>query len=155
MNPFRTSKNSSRFRNFGKMMKKTISNLLLQWLTVVVLPMILGAAFYQYFRSKRPIFLGEEPVLGLYQGWFWESTPSFLWSFALASAMLLIWKPRRNSEIYVVTGFVVVVSFLFEFWQAANAGRGTFDLEDCVVSVVGCLFALLLFKKMIVHEKPE
>ncbi len=129
------------------MVKKIATNTFIQWATYVVLPLGLGAIFYRFFRSKRPIILGDGPALELSQPIVLQAVPSLLWSFALTAAMLLIWKPARNFGVIAVAGIAVLVSLLFEIWQAADIGLGKFDWCDGLFSIAGCLLSTLIFKR--------
>ena len=117
---------------------------------LVLLPLLLGAAIYRFLRTTRPAMLGNGaaihlpiPTVAL------QSAPSFLWSFALTSALLLIWKPQRLAAQVGITGATVVVSILFEAWQAADMGLGTFDGYDCLFSVIGCGLSLFITKRFL------
>jgi hypothetical protein len=129
------------------MVKKLASNTFIQWAAYVAFPLGLGAIFYRLFRSKRPIILGDGPALELSQPIVLQAVPSLLWSFALTAAMLLIWKPAHNFGVIAVAGIAVLVSLLFEIWQAADIGLGTFDCCDGLFSIAGCLLSTLIFKR--------
>ncbi len=129
------------------MLKNLASNIFIQWFSLVVFPLGLGAIFYRLVRSKRPIILGDGPALELSQPIVMQAVPSLLWSFALTAAMLLIWKPARNIGVAAVAGIAILVSLLFETWQAADIGLGTFDWCDGLFSIAGCLLSTLIFKK--------
>jgi hypothetical protein len=136
-------------------MKKTTWNPLQNWLLLVALPLALGAAFYRFFRSNRPFILGEGPAFIFTQNQLLPSTPSLLWSLALCSALLLVWKPQQKKGVWMVAIFVALISVAFERWQAAGFGRGTFDWNDCLFSLAGCLISTLFFQKTLVHEKLD
>lgn len=134
------------------MIKKSNSYVIAQWLSYVAFPLGIGALFYRLFRSRRPFILGDGATLELSQPIILQSVPSLLWAFALTAAMFLIWKPALKVGIVAVTGFVILISLLFEIWQAADSGKGTFDWNDCLFSVAGCLFSVLIFKRKYSNE---
>ncbi|MCF8244798.1 MAG: hypothetical protein K9J37_09775 [Saprospiraceae bacterium] len=134
---------------------KTKTNNIANRLKLVIAPLLVGTAVYRFFRSKRPSILGESPALYLSKNIFLQSAPSFLWSFALASALLLIWKPATKVAAFSIAVLTALVSVLFEFWQAANLGSGTFDWNDCLFSMIGCLISTLVFQKMMVNENLD
>lgn len=127
-----------------------------QYALLVLLPLLAGAAVYRFLRLKPPAIFGngagiESPLPDV----ILQSLPSFLWSFALTSALLLVWQPRSKFGAYWLAGLAGIVSVLFEVWQAADATRGTFDWCDALFSLAGCLLAMLAFSKMIVHENHD
>ena len=122
---------------------------LLQWAVLVVVPLLAGATVYRFLRSKRPAIFGDGTVLELpLPGVVLQSFPSLLWSFALASALLLVWRPSAKMGVLLLGCGATVVSVFFEFWQAADAGHGTFDWNDVLFSGAGCLFSMLIFSKI-------
>ncbi len=123
---------------------------------MVLLPLLTGAGIYRFLRSKRPAILGDGPVVELpLPTLLLQSSPSLLWSFALCSALLLIWRPSAKWAVWAIVGGAVGVSLLFEVWQAADFGIGTFDWKDCLFSVAGCLLSLLIFQKFKFHEDHD
>ncbi len=137
-------------------MSYLITNTLKRWLQLVLLPLLAGAAVYRFLRSERTAIFGDGTAIELpLPGILLQSLPSLLWSFALASALFLIWRPPSKRGVWAIIGSALAVSLLFEAWQAADFGIGTFDWNDCLFSVAGCLFSLLVFQKKMVHENHD
>ncbi|MBK9016585.1 MAG: hypothetical protein IPM82_22305 [Saprospiraceae bacterium] len=134
----------------------TKTNMLKQALLLVLFPLLVGAAIYRFFRPKRAAFFGDGATIELpIPALILHSLPSLLWSFAMASALILVWHPKAKAGVWLLGIIASVVSLLFEAWQAADFGIGTFDWNDCLFSVTGCLFSLLVFQKMMVHENHD
>lgn len=129
---------------------------LVRWLVFVFLPLLIGAVFYRYYRPKHTAIFGESNVLeSPLPVMVTQSLPSLLWSFALTAAFCLIWRPVTKLAAFYITGLTAVVSILFEVWQAADIGIGTFDKSDCIFSILGCLVSALIFHKTVVHENLD
>ena len=120
-----------------------------RWGSFVLLPLLLGALTYRFLRDNKPAFFGMEPAIQLPTITFLlHSLPSFLWSFALTSALLLVWQPVTYAERKWLLVVAVATSALFEVAQAADFMPGTFDWRDIAFSLTGCLVASLIFKKI-------
>lgn len=123
---------------------------------LVFLPLVIGAGIYRFLRTTRPTLFDDGQALKLpLPSALLDSAPSLLWSFALTSALLLIWKPTTQLARLAIVGTTIAVSLLFEAWQAANIGTGTFDWYDCLFSIIGCLFSVLVLQKTILHENTN
>ncbi|MBI1223643.1 MAG: hypothetical protein GC192_00270 [Bacteroidetes bacterium] len=131
-------------------MKKKKLEVLIKWCIWVATPLVVGALFYRFLRPRRTAIFGKGPNIDLpLPAHVGASLPSLLWSFALTAALLLIWKPKTMATAFTVAGFTALISVVFEGWQAAEFGRGTFDWNDCLFSVVGCLAAIFFLKNNI------
>lgn len=129
---------------------KNNKNTLAVFIATVLLPLAIGAAIYRFLRITRPAILGNGAAIHLpIPSVILQSAPSLLWSFALTSALLLIWKPQRLAAQIGIAGATVVVSILFELWQAADIGQGTFDWYDCLFSIIGCGVSAFFLKRFI------
>jgi hypothetical protein len=122
--------------------------LLKQLALSVVLPLLAGAAFYRCLRQNRPPLFAEGQPLGVVLPAAAQCVPSLLWSFALASALLLVWRPSAKKRAWMLAGIAAATASIFEGWQAAGAGRGTFDWYDLLASLVGCAIAVPVFFKI-------
>jgi hypothetical protein len=125
--------------NLPKMLKRAVMT--------VMLPLLSGAVFYRFLRQNRPTLFDEGQPLYVTLPQAVQSVPSLLWSFALASALLLIWRPVTTGGKWLVVAVAVFVSAIFEGWQAAGGARGTFDWCDLLFSVAGCGLATVVFAK--------
>lgn len=138
-------------------MRLTVSKKhLLSFAVMVFLPLIIGAGIYRFLRTDRPILFGDGQAFELpLPSLLLSSAPSFLWSFAFTSTLFLIWKPTTKSGRLAIVGGAVLVSILFEAWQATEIGTGTFDWYDCLFSVMGCLLSAYRLQKIILHENKN
>ncbi len=128
--------------------KKNNRTSLVKWMVYVAFPLAAGAAFYRYLRPNHAAIFGKGQVFDApLPSIVAQSLPSLLWSFALTAAFLLIWGPTAKLTAFYIAGFTALVSILFEIWQAADIGTGTFDWKDCLFSVAGCLISLFTFHK--------
>lgn len=48
-----------------------------------------------------------------------------------------------------------MASLLFEFWQAADFGLGTFDWNDCLFAIAGCLLSVVVFQTKYLNENTH
>jgi hypothetical protein len=116
---------------------------------VVLLPLLMGTIFYllfspgngvtEIFHVKASLFKANHYLRFLYQ-----SLPDLLWAFAMANYFLLCCQAKSKIAIAIVVTAAFLLCLLFELLQASGIIKGTFDLFDILVYVLGCIFSFSL-----------
>jgi hypothetical protein len=125
------------------------SGLLLKILLLCVLPLLIGASVYVFFRQKGLLGLSwaNPGNPGNDLGRILINTiPDFCWSFSLANALHLFgayqqagfWKTTRLAGLAVIVSEIVQLFFPFAF---------TFDLFDLFAAILAFALSFLYFKR--------
>lgn len=121
----------------------------------VVLPLVLGGAFYVFFRPRRAWFtarLEDVAVLGpavtkvrtfttpigrALPHVVLDTAPDLAWSFALGALLAIVWRGRhaRARAVWCVLGLAFALGY--EVAQGWHLVPGTFDPFDLVAEAVG------------------
>ena len=122
------------------------------WLANVLVPLVLGLAFYLAFRpsaivsrsiygmlgiSPAALSLPEGVVSGFMRCWLCD----MLWAYAFTSAAVLILGHSRNG---MIAAFIVSAVFFtgIELLQTAGVIYGTFDAWDIVAEIFAAALSL-------------
>lgn len=125
-----------------------------KWLLLVVLPLALGGLGYWLLRPAGSVpfisWLDVPPSpLGAsnFTSFISRSWPSLIWSYALAMALLLIWRMPDKKATLLLSSIAFGVSVVFELAQRQDLMPGSFDWWDVLFSGLGVGSAALLFQK--------
>jgi hypothetical protein len=127
---------------------------------LVVLPLLVGSAFYIFYRPTNIIIfdllsaIGVRPVLSSLRSFLQTelpiknedmlySVPTGLWAFSLLSFVLIVWSGRTSIIKYLSIFTAVVVVEGSEIGQLAFL-PGTFDMNDLACNSAGLALAWAL-----------
>jgi len=94
-----------------------------------IIPIILGTIIY-FTPTDKFSFVQIRNYL-----------PDGLWAFGLTSCILIIWDRKINLLWIFLT---VCLFFVFEFFQALNIIKGTYDINDIFIYLSFGLFAIII-----------
>jgi hypothetical protein len=95
----------------------------------VIIPIILGIIIY-FIPTDKFSFIQIRIYL-----------PDGLWAYSLTSCILIIWNRKINLLWLLLT---VCLFFVFEFFQALDFIKGTYDVNDIYIYLSFSLFAVII-----------
>jgi hypothetical protein len=128
-----------------------------RYVVYVVLPLVLGAMLYVFFRKETPIFViailkifrdyfgfaySHHQAWHLSSSWNWivNHFPDALWAFSLTSFVLLATRTDSNKIKCLYYFLSAVIIFIVEITV------GKFDWLDLVAMSVSALFAIAFLR---------
>lgn len=147
-------------------MKKIFNNTTIFYALNIIIPIILGFAFYIYFtpyalisRLFFMIFGIEHGIVFRFHGYVGQFLANYaadmLWAYALAFSVSALF--RNHIEGFNLSA-VVCISFevMIELLQYANVFYGSFDWLDITFEALMSLVALFIIEKYKkAHPKPD
>lgn len=124
----------------------------------IILPLIIGAFLYIYFRNdsiifKRSINLelikGDSKKIEIYHpkvaDWIIYSLPDGLWVYSFSAVLYSIWG-KNFSGIKIIIFIPFVVLCILETLQYFKIITGTFDFMDIFISFIMSILLIINFK---------
>lgn len=118
-----------------------------QYITQVLIPLLIGGSIYILFRSKQLYLVryvykigGKEQLTAIRKqaeeigewlpSWVLHTLPDALWLYAFASFMYLLWQGAGASQQWLWSIMPLLVALIWEIGQAFHWWKGTFDWWD-------------------------
>lgn len=127
----------------------------------VFMPILIGLIIYSllcpdlvFIKMITNITGLKIRVTGLENTFIRNYLPDLLWAYSLLFALLFI---NNNGTAGLKKIFLVSVIFsaLVEFLQKLFIIRGTFDIGDIIVEIIGEVIAVLIIKKLYYRKGAE
>lgn len=130
-----------------------------------LLPVTIAGLIYVAFRSvDLKMFdwfysIGLEDAIQAYRdtlsptkqyipNWIYLSLPNALWVYSFTSSLIIIWSNQTSIlKYWLVIPFALGV--IVEFLQYINIIRGTFDIVDLSLSLIGWILSIVIVKSKI------
>lgn len=137
-------------------------NRLINILTFVVLPILMGGFIYIISRSKSlKMFTWFEQInllnevelirnqFSSYQlpNWIIYNLPDLLWVFSFTSLLFIIWNMKINRENITYLVIPMGLGIISEFGQLFSILNGTFDKMDLFFYLFGGLTSIFILRK--------
>lgn len=88
-------------------------------------------------HSFQSLLLNSQPPQ-----WIIYSLPDALWMLALVMLILMIWDFKLHNKSIPWVVIAVLTGILYEVFQGFHLIRGTFDVGDLILMVIGALLPL-------------
>ncbi|MDO4618899.1 MAG: hypothetical protein Q4B31_05185 [Clostridia bacterium] len=70
-----------------------------------------------------------------------------MWSYALSSALLGVYCPRRFGGV-IIAGLTTATGILWELLQLLSLVGGTFDIIDCIMYFIASVISNYIYHKL-------
>lgn len=142
-----------------------------KFLIHAILPLSLGGLIYISFRSTNLKMFSWFEILNIdsyifiirfklieykvfFPSWFYFSLPDALWAYSFSSSILIFW--INNLKIGKLFLSIPLSYIIFsEFLQLLEIIRGTFDILDLIISIIGIIISYKFIKTQILKDEKE
>lgn len=100
-----------------------------------------------FFHLNQIVFFFRSFIFwkNIFPKWVIYSLPDGLWMFSGTSLILNVWGNSINKQSIFWILMIPFIAILFEFLQLIHLMRGTFDIIDIVIYLIGFGVSILIF----------